>query len=201
MTTQSNVQGVWFWDTFPKICTWLLIPWLVAFFGIAIFNHEWLNAFLTGSNYLALLSGLIIAVGAIGNIVPGIPTNAMPLTFGLMVGANLLPAQTASFWSLSACIFGSWIGFEFGNFIPDLGSLERSKRFADTLDSVRNKRYKEVFFTRFGPKAAVLGHANFAAGRLRLSFLPFILACIPGHIIWLLTYGIPAYLVGRYLHL
>ncbi len=193
----------WFWDEFPKIMTWLLIPWLIIFFSMALFNPEWMHATLFGSGTVwAFLVMGVCAIGILGNIIPGIPTNAMPLTLGWLAAADSKNLQFYIIVALGSCLMGSIIGYGLGlerGMVNSL-NLQESERYGKAYKRVEMHGSKAIFETRFGKSVAILGHANIAAGDQRLPLTSFLFPAALGHLIWLATYGVPAYIVGWLAH-
>lgn len=193
----------WFWDVFPKVMTWLLIPWLIIFFSFALFKPEWMQTtFISNGTVWAFLLIGVSAIGILGNTIPGIPTNVMPLTLGWLAAANFEYLQLYIVVALGSCLIGSMIGYALGTergMVESL-NLQGSERYAKAFNRVQANGGKAIFDTRFGKSAAILGHANIAAGNQNLSLTSFLFPAALGHIIWLATYGVPAYFVGRLVH-
>ena len=189
----------WFWDEFPKIMTWLLIPWLIIFFSMALVKPEWMHAtFISSGTVWAFLVMGVWAIGLLGNVIPGIPTNVMPLTLGWLAAVDSENLWLYIIVALASCLMGSMIGYLLGTErrMVNAFNLRGSERYSQAYSQVKMNGGKAIFKTRFGKSAAILGHANIAAGEQGLPLTSFLFPAALGHLIWLATYGMPAYIVG-----
>lgn len=194
-----------FWKKFPNRCTVALPFFLVFLFVIAGLYGPGMANWLQVNSGPAI--GLLLVLSALlvfGNAIPGVPTNALPLTLGLGYFLGLF-TPTAMTWLVVAATVvataGSALGFIIGRNteLEDLRlgvwGLKNSPLFDPALRDVEQHPRRTIFFSRFW-NSGRLGHVNLAAGTLWVEPSKFIGPAFYGHFIWMIFYVTVGFFLG-----
>lgn len=148
--------------------------------------------------YLILALIIFCETGLV--VTPFLPGDSLLFAAGALAGAGLL-----SFWVLVILLFvaaflGDNLNFAVGNFIGD--KLVNSKRkwikkdYLDRTNAFYEKHGgKTVILARFVP--IIRTFAPFVAGLGSMVYKRFLLFCILGNVIWIMTFTTAGYLLGN----
>jgi membrane-associated protein len=148
--------------------------------------------------YLILALIIFCETGLV--VTPFLPGDSLLFAAGALAGAGLL-----SFWVLIVLLFvaaflGDNLNFAVGNFIGD--KLVNSKKkwikkdYLDRTNAFYEKHGgKTVILARFVP--IIRTFAPFVAGLGSMVYKRFLLFCILGNVIWIMTFTTAGYLLGN----
>ncbi len=133
-----------------------------------------------------------------------VPSTAMLLAIGALLGAGALAPGPLLFWAILGAILGDAISYELGRWMGP--SALRHRWLRSRRRSVARAR---LFIRRAGVLTMILGRFTgpirslvpLAAGMLAMRRLPFQFANLVGAVLWIPVMLAPGYLAGRGLSL
>ena len=148
--------------------------------------------------YLILALIVFCETGLI--VTPFLPGDSLLFAAGALAGAGLLHIGFLIIILFAAAIIGDNLNFTIGNFIGHklLDSKRKliKKEYLDrTHDFYEKHGGKTVIIARFVP--IIRTFAPFVAGLGSMVYRRFILFCIVGNIIWILTFTLAGYALGN----